>query len=242
MKRNVITIVVALAIVGAILLVQRLDPERRTDAQIEASQETEEQLEQAETATQELENEADAATVEDVKDENVIKVKFACSNGDFVIEMHRDWAPLGVDQFLAAIADGVYDEARFFRVVPGFVVQFGMPGDADLGNKWRSKVIKDDPVLKPNVRGTVCFATSGKDSRTTQVFINLGDNRRLDDMGFTVFGNVTEGMDVVDKINPKYGEAPNQALIQRRGNIYLKDAFPDLDYIKKATILKPESK
>ncbi len=168
------------------------------------------------------------------------KVKFETSCGTFTLEVHRKYAPLGVDQFHKAIKEGFYDECRFFRVVPDFVVQFGINGDPKVQEKWRDSPIKDDPVTASNVRGSVCYATAGANTRTTQLFINLGDNSRLDKMGFAPFGKVTEGIEVVDKITSQYGQRPNQGLIQSRGNAYLKEDFPKLDYIKKATVVAAE--
>ena len=168
------------------------------------------------------------------------KVKFETSCGTFTLDVHRKYAPLGVDQFHKAIKEGFYDECRFFRVVPDFVVQFGINGDPKVQKKWRDSPIKDDPVTASNVRGSVCYATAGANTRTTQLFINLGDNSRLDKMGFAPFGKVTEGIEVVDKITSQYGQRPNQGLIQSRGNEYLKEDFPKLDYIKKATIVAAE--
>ena len=168
------------------------------------------------------------------------KVKFETSCGTFTLEVHRKYAPLGVDQFHKAIKEGFYDECRFFRVVPDFVVQFGINGDPKVQEKWRDSPIKDDPVTVSNVRGSVCYATAGADTRTTQLFINLGDNSRLNKMGFAPFGKIVEGMDVVDKITSEYGQSPNQGKIQDEGNTYLKEDFPKLDYIKKATIVVAE--
>ena len=168
------------------------------------------------------------------------QVKFETSCGTFTLDVRRKYAPLGVDQFHKAIKEGFYDECRFFRVVPDFVVQFGINGDPKVQKKWRDSPIKDDPVTASNVRGSVCYATAGANTRTTQLFINLGDNSRLDKMGFAPFGKVTEGIEVVDKITSQYGQRPNQGLIQSRGNAYLKEDFPKLDYIKKATIVAAE--
>jgi peptidyl-prolyl cis-trans isomerase A (cyclophilin A) len=168
------------------------------------------------------------------------RVKLETSAGDVIIEVHRKYAPLGVDQFHKAIQQGFYDECRFFRVVEGFVVQFGINGDPKVQTKWRESPIKDDPVKASNVRGSICFATAGKNTRTTQLFINVGNNSRLDRLGFAPFGKVTMGMDVVDKLTDKYGERPQQGQIQDKGNEYLKAEFPDLDYIKKATVLKAD--
>jgi len=172
------------------------------------------------------------------------KVQFDTSKGAFVVEVHRDWAPNGADRFYNLVKNGFYDNARFFRVVSGFMVQFGINGDPKLSAVWREARIKDDPVKKSNARGAITFATAGPDTRTTQVFINYGDNSRLDGQGFAPFGTVTSGMDVVDKLYSGYGEGapsgqgPAQDKIQREGNAYLTGQFGKLDYIKKASIQK----
>lgn len=167
----------------------------------------------------------------------VFKVKFETTKGDVVIEVHPDWAPRGAAQFKAAVEDGVYNDARFFRVVKGFMVQFGIPGDPQKAATWREKQIPDDPVKKSNTRGLVTYAMAGPNTRTTQLFINFGDNAFLDGQGFSPIGQVVEGMDVVDKITAEYGERPDQGQIQSRGNEYLKASFPNLDYIKTATVV-----
>jgi peptidyl-prolyl cis-trans isomerase A (cyclophilin A) len=166
------------------------------------------------------------------------KVKFITSVGDFTLKIDKTLAPLGVERFYELVKTGFYDDARFFRVVPGFVVQFGLPGDPALAAEWRSNTIKDDPVKASNKPGTITFATSGPNSRTTQLFINYGNNANLDGMGFAPFGEVIEGMDVVQKINSAHGERPNQGAIQQQGNEYLKKSFPDLDYIKQTVLVK----
>ena len=168
---------------------------------------------------------------------DVYKVKFVTSKGPFVIEVHREWAPLGADRFYELVKAGYYNEARFFRVVPKFVAQFGLAATPAMTKQW-DKSINDDPVGHTNSRGTVAFATAGKNSRTTQVFINLRSTQILDDKGFAAFGQVVEGMEaVVDKLNSQYGEAPDQDAITQRGNSYLKSSFPHLDYVKTAAIL-----
>lgn len=171
------------------------------------------------------------------------QVKLETSKGDVVIEINRAWSPNGAARFYDAVKAGFYDECRFFRVVPGFVVQWGINGSPRVQSKWRDAEFKDDVVPAKervsNTRGYVTFAKSGKPhSRTTQLFINYGDNARLDELGFTPFGKVIEGMDVVDKITSKYRERPDQGAIQEEGNNYLKAEFPDLDFIKKATIVE----
>lgn len=178
----------------------------------------------------------------------VYQAKFETTKGNFVIEVHPDWAPRGAAQFKAAIEDGVYDSARFFRVLNGFMAQFGIAGDPAKSRVWRAKMIPDDPVKKKNTRGMVSFAMAGSGTRTTQVFINFGDNSgSLDPQGFSPFGKVIEGMEVVDSLYSGYGEGapsgggPEQGRIQADGNAYLEAEFPKLDYIKKVTIIEPES-
>jgi peptidyl-prolyl cis-trans isomerase A (cyclophilin A) len=171
------------------------------------------------------------------------KVNFDTSKGAFVVEVHRDWAPNGADHFYDLVKSGFYDNARFFRVIKGFMVQFGIAGDPAVMTAHKGN-IKDDPVKQSNKRGTITFATSGPDSRTSQVFINFADNGRLDDMGFSPFGHVASGMNVVDSLYSGYGEGapngrgPDQGRIQSQGNAYLTSQFPNMDFIKKATIVK----
>jgi peptidyl-prolyl cis-trans isomerase A (cyclophilin A) len=167
------------------------------------------------------------------------KAAFDTSAGKFVITVHRAWAPLGADRFYNLVKNGFFDETRFFRVVPNFMAQFGINGDPAVASAWMPARLKDDPASgHSNKKGLVTFATSGPNSRTTQVFINFKDNAFLDSQGFTPFGEVTTGMDVVEKITDQYGEKPNQGSIQSQGNTYLKASFPKLDYVKKATIEK----
>jgi peptidyl-prolyl cis-trans isomerase A (cyclophilin A) len=168
-------------------------------------------------------------------------VKFETSEGSFVISVTREWSPLGADRFYNLVKNGFYDDLRVFRVVPGFVVQFGMSGDPALSKVWQTARIKDDPVKGSNKKGHVTFAMAGPNSRTTQVFINLKDNTRLDGMGFSPIGVVTEGMDVVEKLYGGYGDdkGPNQGRIASEGNAYLDKDFPDLDRLTKATIVTP---
>jgi peptidyl-prolyl cis-trans isomerase A (cyclophilin A) len=168
----------------------------------------------------------------------VYNVSFDTTAGVFVIQVTRAWAPKGADRFYNLVKHGYYNGNRFFRVLPGFMVQFGINGDPKLQAPWREAVISDDPVTQNNRRGTISFATRGPGSRTTQVFINFGDNSRLDRGGFAPFGQVVSGMEVVDKINAQYGEDPDQGRIQAEGNAYLSKEFPKLDYIRSATIVR----
>lgn len=173
----------------------------------------------------------------------VYKVEFDTSKGPFVIEVHRDWAPNGADRFYNLVKNGFYDNVRFFRVIEGFMAQFGVNGDPKVSAVWREARIKDDAVKVSNKRTFVTFATAGPNTRTTQVFISYGDNSNLDSQGFSPFGQVVSGMKVVDALYGGYGEGapggrgPNQARVQSEGNAYLASAFPNLDYVKKATIV-----
>ena len=166
-------------------------------------------------------------------------VSFATSAGTFVVQVTRAWAPKGADRFYNLVKHGYYNDGRFFRVVPKFMVQFGINGDPKLQEVWREAVISDDPVTQSNKRGYITFATRGPNSRTTQVFINYRDNAFLDSQGFAPFGQVVSGMEVVDKINAEYGERPDQGRIQFEGNAYLAKEFPRLTVMKSVTIARP---
>jgi peptidyl-prolyl cis-trans isomerase A (cyclophilin A) len=168
--------------------------------------------------------------------DSTYKVRFDTSQGPFVIEVHREWAPLGAARFEELVNDKFFDGARFFRVVPNFIIQFGISGDPKMTKKW-NKPIKDDEPVRTNSYRSVAFATAGPETRTTQVFINLRSNQTLDKQGFAPFGMVTEGMEVVEKLYSGYREAPDQQRIERQGNSYLTGNFPRLDYIKTARIL-----
>lgn len=168
--------------------------------------------------------------------------KFDTTKGTFTVEVTRSLAPNGADRFYNLVKSGYFKDTACFRVVPHFMVQFGIHGDPAVSAKWREADIPDDPVKGSNTRGTITFATAGPNTRTTQLFINFADNAFLDGQGFSPFGKVTSGMDVVDKINAEYGENPNQGRIQMEGNAYLKKEFPNLDYIKSATIIPAPGK
>jgi peptidyl-prolyl cis-trans isomerase A (cyclophilin A) len=174
---------------------------------------------------------------------DVFKVNLDTSKGLVVVEVHRDWAPIGVDHFYTLVKLGFYDGDRFFRYVRNFIVQFGINGDPKTNHVWSNTNLRDDPVTHHNVRGTVVYATAGPNTRSTQLFINLRNNSAsLDGQGFEPFGTVVTGMDVVDSLYSGYGEMPPQGegpdseQIDRQGNDYLLSRFPRLDFIKKATI------
>ena len=169
--------------------------------------------------------------------EKVIMVKLETSKGNVMVEVHPDWAPIGAKQFLDLVNDKFFDGARFFRVVPNFVVQFGIAADPAKHKKW-SKAIKDDPVLRTNSTGTIAFATSGPNTRTSQLFVNLRSNQMLDSQGFAPFARVTEGMALIDGVWAAYGERPEQDKIERLGNKYLDAEFPKLDFVKRAVVVE----
>jgi peptidyl-prolyl cis-trans isomerase A (cyclophilin A) len=175
----------------------------------------------------------------------LFKAKFTTTKGDFVIEVHRDWSPNGADRFYNLVKLGFYDDTRFFRAVDGFMVQFGINGDPAVNAKWQEQGIQDDPVKQSNKKGFVTFAQRNTPaSRTTQIFINYGDNSRLDGMRFAPFGQVAQGMDIVDSLYKGYGEGapmgagPDQGRIQAEGNTSLDAKFPKLDGVKSVAIVK----
>ncbi len=174
---------------------------------------------------------------------DVFEAKFTTTKGEFVVEVHRDWAPNGADRFYNLVKMGFYDGTRFFRAVDGFMVQWGISGDPLVSQKWVHAPITDDPVKQSNKRGFVTFAKQmNPNSRTTQVFVNYVDNSRLDASGFAPFGQVTKGMEVLDSLYKGYGEGapqgagPNQSIVVGRGDAYL-DQFPKLDAIQRAEIV-----
>jgi peptidyl-prolyl cis-trans isomerase A (cyclophilin A) len=260
MKKNqIITLVVVAAFVGLLFFINRHEPGRMSEEQAKAAAEAQKLLDQAETdkeltlkdairkqgagvaqAAEAKERELELAKAEAAAAKGPYQVEFQCSNGTFVLEIHPEWAPLAAAQFRTIIESGIYNEARFFRVVPGFVVQWGIPGDPEKAAEWEKRNIADELVKTPNARGTIVYAMLGgqKDTRTSQVYINLVDNaQRLDHLGFAPFGKVVKGMEVVEAINAEYGQEPDQDDITTRGNAYLKEYFPKLDYIKEAKIL-----
>jgi peptidyl-prolyl cis-trans isomerase A (cyclophilin A) len=193
--------------------------------------------------TQKSAKDLDPALAKD-KAPAVFKAKFITTKGDFVMEVHRDWSPNGADRFYNLIKLGYYNETRFFRVVDGFMVQWGINGDPAVNKLWQNNTFPDDPAKEHNTRGMVSFATRGPNSRTTQVFINFVDtNTRLDGMGFTPFAKIVDGMNVVDALYKGYGEGapsgrgPDQGRMQSEGNTYLSKDFDKLDWIKETKIL-----
>lgn len=180
---------------------------------------------------------------------DVYDVVFTTTKGDFVVQVTRAWAPLGADRFYNLVKHGFFTNATFFRVVPGFVVQFGISGDPRVSAAWDTATIKDDPVRGSNKVGFITFAMGGPNTRTTQVFINLRDNgAALDGMGFAPFGQVTSGMDVVEKLYSGYGDlpemggrGPSEEAISKGGKAYLDKNFPMLDSIKTATVASPST-
>lgn len=176
---------------------------------------------------------------------SVFRVRFETSKGTFVLEAHRAWAPLGADRLYQLVQSRFFDNTRFFRAITGFMVQFGLHGDPEVNAAWQNLAIRDDSVAQSNQRGTMSFATMGPGTRTTQVFINLVDNRSLDEMGFSPVGMVIEGMAVVDSLYAGYGEGypggfgPDQARIMSEGNAYLEREYPKLDFIRTARLVDP---
>lgn len=170
----------------------------------------------------------------------IFHVEFMTTEGKFLVEVNREWAPIGADRFYRLVQDKFFDDAGFFRVVPGFVVQFGLPADPEKNAKW-SQTLMDEPVRHSNQRGYLTFAKSSRpNSRTTQLFISYGSNEMLDEQGFSPFGRVVEGMEFVDRINAEYGERPQQNLITSQGNAYLNRRFPNLSYIQTARVIKDD--
>lgn len=180
----------------------------------------------------------------DVAGPDSFTVRFTTTRGAFDLKVHRDWSPRGADRIYWLVNHRFYDGVRFFRVVPNFVVQFGMHGDTAVNRAWKDRRFPDDTVKRGNVRGTLSFATGGANTRTTQLFINLKDNQRLDPLGFSVVGQVVAGMGVVDSLHRGYGDGPprgkgpSQETIARQGEAYLAREFPQLDKIVTARVVR----
>jgi peptidyl-prolyl cis-trans isomerase A (cyclophilin A) len=185
-----------------------------------------------------------APTPADAAAPDSFRVKFATTKGDVTVDVFRAWAPKGADRFYRLVNEGYFKDVRFFRVLPGFMAQFGMSGDPALNAKMDTQRIADDPVTQSNKRGILTFATAGPNTRSNQFFINYKDNAMLDAQGFAPIGKVVDGMKAVDALYSGYGEGapnglgPEQESIRNRGNEYLRTSFPKLDYIKSATIVK----
>jgi peptidyl-prolyl cis-trans isomerase A (cyclophilin A) len=165
------------------------------------------------------------------------RVAFETTKGNFVVAVNRAWSPNGADRFYQLAASDFFDDQRFFRVLSGYIAQFGASGTREINELWEGKKIPDDPRLQSNARGTLSFASDGRDTRTHQLFINLKDNPKLDKQGFVPIGRVIDGMSVVDALNDDYGESPKYHLIATLGNSYLRRMFPKLDYIKTARVV-----
>lgn len=174
----------------------------------------------------------------------VFRVKFETSQGDFIVEAHRDWAPRGVDRFHELLRIRYFDQGRFFRVIKGFIAQFGVHKDFKVHDVWRELFIVDDPPKEKNLRGTLAYAKSDRNTRATEMFINLADNAILDEQGFVPFAKVVEGMDVVDRLYSGYGDLRpvgkdiDAGRVEGEANEYLVPRFPRLDYIKRATFVQ----
>ena len=180
---------------------------------------------------------------------DLYRVKFVTTHGDFVVEVHRDWAPLGADRLYNLVKNKFFTDNSFYRFSPGFIVQFGVHANPAVTKAWAAATIKDDPVKESNKKGTLTFAMGGPNTRSTDFFINFKDNTPLDGMGFSPLGTVTEGMDIVEGLYSGYGEmkgmgagtGPDQPLVQSQGKAYLDKNFPKLDSIKSATVIFPEA-
>lgn len=169
----------------------------------------------------------------------VERVKFETTKGDVVIEVHREWAPIGAPRFVQLVREGYYDGNRFFRVLPGRIAQWGLAPDPADSKRWKEQPLRDEPPRESNRRGTIVFAkTMMPNSRTTQLFVNLRDNPQYDSMGFAPIGRVVEGMEVLDRLQGRYGETPSQPEIEAVGNEYLDKYFPGLDEIRRAYVLE----
>jgi len=207
--------------------------------------EVKKEIEQVKTQIKEIQPDMEkllTPTMLTEKAPETFKVRFRTTKGDILLEIYRNWAPNGADRVYNLVKNGFFKDIAFFRVLKGFVAQFGISGDPKISAVWRTSQIQDDPVKASNTRGTITFATAGPNTRTTQLFINYGDNSRLDSMGFSPIGKVVEGMDIVENLYGDYGEGypngngPNQSKIQMEGNDYLKTNYTKLDYILSASL------
>ena len=176
---------------------------------------------------------------------DTVRVRVETTKGPFVLEAYRAWAPHGVDRLYALVRSGYFDDSRFFRALPNYIVQFGIAGDPAVARVWRERFFPDDPVRASNVRGTLGYAMRRPDDRSTQVYINLADNSRNDTLGFAPFGRVVEGMDAVDRLYGGYAEtsgggvrAGRQDSLFARGNAYLDEKYPKLDRLLRATVIR----
>lgn len=261
-KRNLVTLIGVVVIIAGIVAVRTAFQQTiQTEAEIAAAAETEKQLKEAKEITGDAKieeasaNIAEAATTEkatpaptnlegyeeipwvDAAPETY-RVKFDTTAGPFVLQIESKWSEEGAKRFFELCKMGFFDNSGFFRVVKGFVVQFGLAADPKMTAQYNNKNLRDEPVRKSNQKGMITFATGGPNTRTTQVFINFGDNARLDQMGFTPFGEVVYGMENVEKITDEYGEQPDQTMIKREGSAYLKRDYPNLDFITRVSLVK----
>jgi peptidyl-prolyl cis-trans isomerase A (cyclophilin A) len=169
----------------------------------------------------------------------VFHARFTTTKGAFVVTVHRAWAPRGADRFYDLVRAHFYDGQRLFRVIPGFVVQWGISGNPKIAHAWANATIRDDPVRHTNAKGTIVFATAGPNTRTTQLFVNLASNSGLDSQGFAPFGSVTRGFATLGKLYRRYGEGPSndQAQITQQGEAFFRKHFPKLDKILRARVV-----
>lgn len=264
-KRNLITLFGVVAIIAGIVVVRSaFEQTIQTESEAKEAAETAKKLEEAEKISDDAKGEEGKANVAEAatKDEadapaatmdlaafepiawadttpDTFKVQFDTTVGSFVIESHKEWAPLGHERFYELCKSGFFDNSGFYRVIHGFMVQFGLAADPKMTAQFKEKTLKDEPVRKSNQRGKVTFAKSSRpNSRTTQIFINYADNSRLDADGFTPFAEVIAGMENVDKITDQYGEEPDQRSTTLEGSAYLKQNFPSLDMISKVTLVQ----
>lgn len=250
-KRRLMILIGALCAVAILVFVNQAKPARLAAATLDRTAQVQQRLAAIDARGDAIvlaqgtgAKEEEKAAADDAPMPNVFRVRYDTSKGPVVIELHKEWAPNGVARFYELVKMGFFDGCRFFRVVTKpkpFVVQWGIPGEPKLAKKWNNRTIKDDKVMKTNAVGTVTFAAGrAPNSRSTQLFINLGDNKFLDGMGFAPIGYVVEGMEIVRQFNDEYQEkvTDRQGDIVSKGNAWLDEAFPGLDYVKKATIVK----